>query len=597
MRFVLAIVLLVAAFVCIGVGVAQRTIWALPDHVTLSATTSSRAPVTVIEGSVLRSLPGTQTIRISGRGDITAAYGRTSDVLAWVEGARYNRIGFDKQRRALTQRVVPGDETSVPPLSGSDLWLKDYAGQDELSIVVNLPKEDSMIIASDGTSPAPSGLSVTWPLDDSRPLALPLVFAGLGLLLVGLGVLVWALLHVRRTRGPRRRYPRAPRPPRAVRYRSRPKAVTGARGAIRPIVAASAVVLGLGVAAPVAASADPTPSAGAAVSSAASGPSADIPTPAKAAGAKAAEKGKKRADQPPTAVTESQLRKIVDRTSETVAKADAARDLDLASTRLDGPALEFRKASYAIRGVDGSLGALPAIPDGRIRLALPQQSDTWPRSVLAVVEDAKDPNAAPTALVLIQNDPRSPYKVHYAVTLEPKAQIPDVAPASVGAARLPDDIKLLTVPPGDLANDYADVLLHGTDSQYASLFDLDHDGLVPQIGADKKNERKAGMPATATIDFADSKGDGQNVAFATNDSGGLVAVSVDDSETVKPAQAGAAVNPTNSVKALSGKDASTKGITATYGVQLLFYVPPVSDGGKVVLLGYSNALISASELP
>jgi hypothetical protein len=52
------------------------------------------------------------------------------------------------------------------------------------------------------------------------------------------------------------------------------------------------------------------------------------------------------------------------------------------------------------------------------------------------------------------------------------------------------------------------------------------------------------------------------------------------------------------VKALSGSARSTKGVTATYGVQLLFYVPGSSSdaGGTIQLLGFSQGLIAAKEV-
>ncbi|MEO6533629.1 MAG: hypothetical protein ABIO06_08655, partial [Pseudolysinimonas sp.] len=82
------------------------------------------------------------------------------------------------------------------------------------------------------------------------------------------------------------------------------------------------------------------------------------------------------------------------------------------------------------------------------------------------------------------------------------------------------------------------------------------------------------------------------------DSGQIVAVELDDVETVTPTEAGAAIDPGAEAKALSGKGQSVKGIVATYGLQLLFYVPPVSaTGEKVELLGFAQGLIAASEVP
>jgi hypothetical protein len=289
-------------------------------------------------------------------------------------------------------------------------------------------------------------------------------------------------------------------------------------------------------------------------------------------------------------------------------EADASANADLAATRLDGPALELRKANYAARAVDGAIAALPPIPGEPVTLTLPQQTgDSWPRTVLTVVqppapEPPTDPAAtpepapAPVALVLIQPDPRSQYKVHYSIPLLTEAELP-VAPASVGAAPLPEDSKLLALTPAEVGPAYADVLQNGEASASFPLFDTANDKLLAQLGKAYKDERVAALQ-TASLTFAQAPGGGQTVALATNDTGALVAVNMDEIETITPTEAGAAVNAEGQVKALSGVSQSTKGLTATYGMQLLFYVPPVSESDqKIVLLGYAQGLTGASEVP
>ncbi|HOT34242.1 MAG TPA: hypothetical protein PLW15_07340, partial [Rhodoglobus sp.] len=123
----------------------------------------------------------------------------------------------------------------------------------------------------------------------------------------------------------------------------------------------------------------------------------------------------------PPAATVRQIEKIVARISSVAKKADADRNGELLATRFDGAALELRLANYTIRGADPSIGALPAIPEGPVKLTLPQQTDTWPRTVFAVIQDEKDDTIPPVALFLVQEDPRSDYKVSYAITLEPSA--------------------------------------------------------------------------------------------------------------------------------------------------------------------------------
>jgi hypothetical protein len=69
-----------------------------------------------------------------------------------------------------------------------------------------------------------------------------------------------------------------------------------------------------------------------------------------------------------------------------------------------------------------------------------------------------------------------------------------------------------------------------------------------------------------------------------------------ETEQVTPTEAGAAVNAPPAVAALAGRSQSTTGISATYGIQVLFFVPPVGSDAQVVLLGYTQGLIAAGEL-
>jgi hypothetical protein len=231
-----------------------------------------------------------------------------------------------------------------------------------------------------------------------------------------------------------------------------------------------------------------------------------------------------------------------------------------------------------------------------VTLTLPQQSDDWPRTVFAVVQDA-DATKAPVALTLLQETARDPYKVEYAQSLEAQATLPTVAPASIGAARLAPDVKLLTLRPDQLAEVYGDILRNGDESQWAPQFQGEGDTLRDKIGKTYKDAKRAALPTTASIDFTSTPVEDDAVAFATNDAGALVSVALDEVETVKPTAAGASVEPQGVVKSLLGLDTSKKGIEATYGVQLLFQVPPVGSDEKIVLLGFSQALIQAKELP
>ncbi|MFN4002305.1 hypothetical protein [Microcella sp.] len=621
MRFIAAIVFFVVAVVGVGLGVAQRTVWAPPDRVTADLALDTPVSVTVIDGSALNAYEGRQTVEIRGgvvaspvpepepsdtpaqapepteSADpdaatttevVSAAYGRTSDVLAWVGSASYTLVTFDAELGELVTETIAGSETVVPNPYGGDLWYGDFEGEGELALTINVPDDISLLVVSDGTLPAPQQLSITWPLDSSTPFSTILILGGVGSLVIGLLFLLWALLHMRRQRGPRRKTPKMPKVPKPSRYRptssrsllGRPKGRRAAqRIALLPALLVGSVLLAACTTGGAGVVATPTPEA------------TEV------------------AETPAVAVTENQLERIVSRIALTMQQADDELDADLAATRLAGPALELREASYTIRDDEDDFAIVPSIPAGDVQLTLPQrlpaEGDTWPRAVLAIVQapptvddEGVETQTPPLAVLLVQDDPRSQYKVHYAitVTLPEDADRPEVAPAALGAPLLPRDTPLLAVSPADVAAGYADLLLEGEESESFPLFQAEGDTLVEQIGAAAKAERKADLPDTASIAFSNAVGEAEIFSFVTNDGGALVMLYLTESESVKPTQAGAAVNAPAAVAALAGRSQSTRGIVATYGIQVLFSVPPVGSDEQVVLLGYTQGLIAAREI-
>lgn len=605
MRFVVAIVAFVLAAAAIGLGVAQRTVLAGPASVSSTVVTGS-APLTIIDAATLNANAGTQSIEVSGDGDIVLAYGRTADVMAWVGEASFNEIGWDVDEQQLTTRVVAGSESAaeLPSPVGSDLWLREFTGTDLLTRKINAPDGISVIIAvapaaAEGTeatdeaaetpaAPAdgeagdeaadgpdvaspPLDLSITWPLDNSAPASGPLVVGGIVLLLGGLAAFLWALVHARRGRGPRRsspKLPKRPKPPQLKPEKRRggpPRELEPARassGRRRAFVAAGLLTAGVLVLTGCTSGPQPQP----------------ITTETPPGGTQ------------PVAVTTGQFERILTEVAGVVADADEARDAALAGERLTGPALALRTANYAIRGADSAFSPLAAIPSETVPVMLPESTDTWPRRVFAI---ARAEGVQAVGLTLIQESPRENYKVAYAVTLI--ATVPDVAPAELGASALPPGNNLGLLAPDELAAAYGDLLQKGAESEFAELFTPD-DGLQQAIGADYKAKRASELPASASIVFSNAPGEQDPVAFLTNDSGQIVSVELEEVETVTPVEAGAAVNPSGQVKALSGKAQSTRGIIATYGVQLLFYVPPVSaTDQQIVLLGYAQGLTDAVE--
>jgi hypothetical protein len=619
-RFVLAIAAFVVAAVMIVTGIAQRTVFLSPGTFSLSTTVDSGDRFIVIPGSVLQSQPGAQSIVAGAGGDtqVFMSYGRSDDITAWLGDEPYSRVGVNSAGTALTTTTVtaeadatdddgatPSPEPTATPAPeatddttsekgpdprGSDLWLGEYDEAGAVIATMNLPKDIDVLIATDGSAAAPDSLRLSWPLDNATPWAGPLIAGGILVLLAGIVLYLSGIQRMRRSRGPRRKGPgqgqkgitKMSRQPKPRRPRELGAGKTKRSPLRRSLVVGVPLVL-IGTLGLSGCSQDYWPTIG-----------APSPTPTVTATDLPADSQDQ--DFAAPVVTVPQVERIVSRISTAASEADAALDGTAAAVRFSGPALEERTANYALRSkVADAAGATP-IPASPVTLTLPQATDAWPRTVMTAIQDKADETVSPTVLVMTQQDPRSNYQVVYAEKLLEGARLENVAPATIGAASVPPDSKLLVMPPEEIAAAYADIITNGDASTFAGLFNADGDVFRTQVAADRAT-KAASLPTTASIAFSAAAGTGPNVALATNDSGAIVAVNVQEGEVVSVVTAGATVKPSGAVAALSGITESAKGTQATYGDQLLFYVPAVNSGEKITLLGFTQTLIAASELP
>lgn len=625
MRFVLAILAFAAAAVMVGFGIAQRTVFLEPDKVTLGTVVENQAEYVVLQPEALGAHEGKQTLTVSGGDTVFLSYGRTDDVLAWIGDEPYVSVGYDEESAEFTSEVVladPVDDTDpTPPTdapeteepeaeedaepvvvpAGSDLWLDEFTGDRTVNTTVDLPEGIAVLLASSEGEPAPGRISVSWPLDNSTPWAGPLIAGGALLFVVGAGLVIWGIIGHRRSRGPRRNLPkgpkgklmRAPRPSRAS--RGLPSGSSGHRSlgqarrvALLPVLLVPALALS-------ACSADYWPDLSSAPETTAA------TTPPATPGAEGDGDASAEDDRPEVtpAVTVPQMERIMRRVAVFTTEVDEARDTERLSERFTGPALEAREANYAIRGSLADHPPLAAIPASPLTLTLPQQASGWPRTVLTIAQNSDDETVAPTALVLRQETPRDNYKVLYATALVPEADVPEVAPASIGAPPINPEFKGLVMPTGQVAAAYADVLAKEGESEYAELFDPEGDVIRQQLGVEGQASRDAELPETADISFTTAVGDSPTVALATNDSGALVTVSLTQTENVTPNDGGTIGFQDGSPGgALSGfSEKSAKGVQRQIGIQLMFYVPAIGSDEQIRLLGWSESLIGASEVP
>ncbi|MDT0181574.1 glycosyl transferase [Microbacterium sp. ARD31] len=617
MRFVWAVAAFVLAALMIGAGIAQRTLFQGPDTETVAVEAEQEAPYLVVDGAVLNRLPGAQSLRAEGTGEIFAAYGRTADVRAWLSDDSYNAVTVDEAGAvsvALVEPEAPEEEapaatptpettaTDAPEESegaaaddaaadagrdpaGSDLWLEEFVQADELVAPLQLPSEMSVILAADGTAPAPSSVSVSWPISSTTPWAGPLILAGSVVMAVGVLLYILGIRHARRSRGPRRKgLPLQQTQPIDVSddaegkgmisstSRARRALTRGRRvGMALPVIAVSALAVS-------GCSADAWPQLGAS------------PTPSPSASVIVPE------GQQAPAVTAVQAERILARVATTVAQADEDLDIDLAATRLVGAPLAARETNYTLRAEIDDYAAPAAILDGDLSLVLPQASDSWPRSVLTVVDDAETRTSS--IMVLTQDDPWSSYKLSYLASLEADTLMPDLAPYYIGATQVAPDSPFLVMPPEQIAAAYSDVINNGEESEFAAMFDAETDQFRASITADRERrleEFNETASRTGRLTFSSEPGAYDPFAIATLESGAVVAVTINETDTVRPTNEEAVIklDGNATVRTLAGAEQSATGFTTTFSDQLFFYVPGQGSTEKIRLLGYASDILDA----
>ncbi|MDZ8172351.1 glycosyl transferase [Microbacterium xanthum] len=603
-----AVVAFVLAAVMIGAGIAQRTVFQGPDAQTAQFDVEEGVPYVLIDGGAMTALPGPQTLRVQGEGELFAAYGRTADLEAWLADAEYAHVTADDAGEIATASVEPAvpESTSSPEAAegeetadeedtsgeaapgrdpvGSDLWLDEFQQEDLLIAPLQLPAEMSVLVATDGTDAAPTDLSVSWPIENGTPWAGPLIVGGAVLMAVGLLLYGLGIRHVRRSRGPRRKgLPLPATEPIDVRVDDPDKGVISATPARRalgkgrksmvalPVVAVTALALG-------GCSADAWPDFG------------PTPTPSPTASVIVPE------GQQAPAVTRPQAERILERVAATVAEADEAHDPDLAATRLSGAPLAERETLYTLQDAIDDREGLPAIPTTPLEVVLPQATDGWPRTFLAVVNDPE--GTAATTMFLRQQDPWSDYTLEYYSYLEADTTLPDLAPVYVGATQVQPDSPFLILEPQELSAAYADIINNGEDSEYASLFELDEDQFRIGVAADRQkrlDEFNETAESTGELTFSTEPGAEEPAALATLESGAIVAVTIEEIDTVKATDEDAVIkldnNPT--VQTLTGVDESSEGFSTVYVDQLFFYVPGQGSSEKIRLLGYVSNILDA----
>ena len=598
-RFVVALILLALSTASLSVGIAQRTVFDEPDTIVRTVEPGTQAPATIIAGSELMAFPGRQTLTVTGgvsarvpdasgtgferveSSSVFVAYGRTVDVLAWLSPGRHTKISYDAVADTF-QPLPRSGELYLPDPRGSDLWFQEFSAAESVTFSLAARDDVTVLIMTDGLLPAPPMISIAWPRATEAPWILALLVVGVLSMVAGLVTLALAWVGWQKSQRPKRNKTRRMKRPRRPSRRATRRATRLAKQSVRSTSVKkhgrrAARLLAL-------------PLAGI-VLVGAGGCAAETPVANEQSQESAPE-----VQAPYPAVTEQQFATIMSRIGAQILAGDEELSVNTLGVRVADPTLSARRAAYVVARADAESAAISPIPASPIRLVVPQQTQTWPRSVFGIIQDEQDVESPSLGVVIRQENPRSPYLLTYAVVLNPQVQLPDLPSASIGAPKLSADSKLTAIAPSELLLHYADVVNNGADSPFAGEFALASDALYGQVGPDALALRQESFGDAVSVRWTTSVTDREIVAFSTADGGAIVLGTLQQTERVAPEQSGATVNSSIGIRALTSLSQSALGFDVDSHVQVLWYVPPVGSEEGIRVLGYTYSLIGAREV-
>ncbi|WP_255482042.1 hypothetical protein [Pseudarthrobacter sp. NBSH8] len=564
MRFKTAVALVLLGLLTLLAGIGQKTIWAPSETFTASAPAdAAEAPLTVIDQNLRTAQGGPVTIKIEGDGNFLLAVGRPDDVDAWVGPTARNTItGVSEDNKSLQIEHTDGDATAPNP-SGSDLWVstENSSGELEYSWTPPADGEWSLLLASDGTKPAPSSISMTFPNDTSTPWAIPLMSLGGLLILAGIALMVMsARKRDGEGTGQGSLFARRARAKAEAKSSARLGMVSG--GMVTAAVTAL-VVAGTGVAANAATTPAPAPTTGSATPEA--------------------------AQTAAPVLLDAQFRRILEQVSSATDAGDAAKDAAKLAERVAGTELEVRTQNYKIRSQVGTYEARMPVRSTKLLTTVVTSDRTWPRSVLAVTQG--EGNVVPQLLTLVQPSPRENYKLTETTPLQPGTTFPAIGRDGTDTLAANDKSGLLYSGEEALAgladrlsnaeSSFKDKLVEGTSSPYIA------DTLSYQAEVVKSGEN-------GNFSFTHKVVPESTVVFRTADGGALVLGRINFAFDGTPKASGDKLTIGDDAAALAGGKETTTGMVLNFAESMAVYVPPAGSTDPIKLVAATRGLVGAS---
>lgn len=595
-RLKTAVSLVLLGLLTLLAGIGQLTFWAPAETVTASAPGDSKAaPLTVITQDVLTHKGGPRQISIKGDGKFVLAVARPDDVDAWVGKTAHNSItGVSEDGKSLQVAGTDG-EASAPSPAGSDLWVQTENANGQLDYTFTPPASGnwSLLLASDGTKPAPSSVSITFANDATMPWAVPLIV--IGAILIVAGAALPFVSKFTKGRGSRPNGPRGggnPETDPATAGEGTAKETdkeiigaeapakdtnkgTGGGPALRISLVAAAVVTALvgGTAAGAQAAETPSPSG-----STTSPSGSATASPAGTAGA-----------QNVPVVVDAQLKRILDQVAGAVAAGDAARDASKLAPRVDGTELQVRTQNYKIRSQVATHEARMPVRSSKLLGSVISTQRTWPRTVIALTQG--DGNVVPQVLTLVQASPRENYKLKSTSPLQPGTSFPAIPLGGTAQLAAGDKSGLQYSGTEAMAalgdrltkadSAFKDKLVEGTNSPYiADVLDY------------QASTVKSGTNGNFTFTHTPSPTD--TAVFRTSDGGAVVVGKLNFDFTSKPKADGDTLTVDKAAAVLAGGDSTKVGLVQTFSESVAIYIPPAGSTAPMKLVAAVRGLVGAS---
>lgn len=285
----------------------------------------------------------------------------------------------------------------------------------------------------------------------------------------------------------------------------------------------------------------------------------------------------------PPAISTDRAQEILADVEAVVVAADATANADDLAARVSGPALDTRRAEYALQSASaGERVPQPLWTDSEITVIT--ASNSWPRSVLAV-SNARDDTTVRLYLALVQDGPREPYRLVEWTRLLPGVTTPTFASTDVGSAPVSADQEGLTITPTDAFVHLADVFAN-SESTYAPEFAEDR---FRELLATELSGLQEGVAVAGEVSRSATAGP---VVFGigTSEGGAVVMGTIDYTITLRKTIDGAELNLAGEMAWLGGADQVAAAANATYRQMITLYIPPDGSDAQMQILGAERVL-------